>query len=250
MYYTGKKATDYDAKRKNDPKRKFELATVKKLLDSIEIKSAIDAPVGTGAFLSLLPEKTTGYDISLDMLDIARKTSKAKLVILDILDIDFPTMADLVLSIRFLNLLDNARFLVALDRLLHGARKYAIFTLRTAKSEIKLGRVTVHKEQDALDAISAADFEVISRDKYTDDTPGDYEIFLCKRSKTRRKRDNHITDNDTEPDTTDRTVYTVSPDAKPASVFMDGNETDTDRTPARGYSVVPARVVCASCARK
>ena len=218
MYYTGKRARDYDSKRNNDPKRKFELETVKKLLDKIEIKSAIDAPVGTGAFLSLLPEKTTGYDISLDMLDIARKTSKAKLVILDILDIDFPTMADLVLSIRFLNLLDNARFLVALDRLLHGARKYAIFTLRTAKSEIKLGRVTVHKEQDALDAIAAAGFEIIETHKYMQDkSPGDYKIYLCKRSKTRRKRDNHITDDNSEPDTTDRAVYPEPVEPEPAS---------------------------------
>jgi len=249
MYYTGKTASGYDAKRQNDPKWKFETETVKKLLGQIEIKSAIDAPVGTGRFFDILPSYTIGYDISQEMLDIAaKKHPKAKLIKRDILREDFTTMADLVISIRFLNLLNEPDFYVALGKLLSGARKYAIFTLRTAPKPISLGRVTVHATEDAFDAIAANGFEIVESHKYMKDgAPGDYKIYLCKRAKTRKKRDNHITDDNTEPDSSDRTLYSEPASAGSANLLVDGEEADTYRAEPDPSPAVPAGVGCPSC---
>jgi hypothetical protein len=248
MYYIGKRAQDYDKNRRSDKKWTFENDTVHSILAGIEIKSAIDAPVGTGRFLGLLPDKTTGYDISQDMLNIAQKSgAKAKLILHDIINDDFPAMADLVLSIRFLNLINADIFPIALDRLLYGARKYAVFTLRTDKHIIKLGRVTVQDEQVALDTIDECGFNIVERYKYVDSVPGSYEIFLCKRAKTRKKRDNHIIDDNPEPDQPDRTVYPESIDTEPANLLVDGEEADTYRAHTGDSPTVPAELGSPPC---
>ena len=187
--YEGAGAKGYEAARRKQAKWQWEDATVRKVLATLgnEVQSVIDAPVGTGRFLDLYTMPAVGYDVSADMLDVARSLHEgAELHRLDLVTEALPTTADLVVSVRFLNLLDTPDALKALGHLLAAARKYALFTLRTVAEgyigSYSVGRVRLHCDWEMLCAIGAAGFEVVERHSFPDNVPGLYDIILVRRS--------------------------------------------------------------------
>jgi len=185
-YYTGSKAQSYEADRRDQAKWKWENATVSSLLKDLEFDSVIDAPVGTGRFLHLYDTRVYCFDISQDMIDIAKaKGVDAEYRRCDLVRDQLPIEADLIVSIRFLNLIDAAQTKRALDNLLSSARRYAIFTMLTVpddyKGKMKLGRVYLHWDKLAREVVERNCFEIVGRYPYEDNVPGSYQIFLCRR---------------------------------------------------------------------
>jgi len=189
--YAGAKAKGYEAARRKQAKWKWEDTTLRKVLARLggEVQSVIDAPVGTGRFLSLYTVPVVGYDASADMLDVARDShKKAVLHKLDLVGEVLPESADLVVSVRFLNLLNTPDALKALGHLLAAARKYALFTCRTYyggceySGPTTVGRVTLHGNLVIMDAMLRAGFEMVERYNFHDKVPGQYDFILVRRS--------------------------------------------------------------------
>jgi len=194
-YYTGQRAKTYEAKRRGDPKWAWEYKTLDSILETINVKSVLDAPVGTGRLLKLFSGKVVGIDCSEDMLAIARKRSDTvELHKLDLLTDEWPGKANLVVCFRFLNLISEEEALLMLGKILTSAQKYAVFTLRTAPDtftgKLSLGRVLIQRDSVMLAAIDELKFDVIERYAYKDPVPGSYDILLCKKRRKRRRRRN------------------------------------------------------------
>ena len=205
MYYTGKRAAEYEDQRKGDPKWDFERKTLKTILESLKIKSVLDIAVGTGRFFDLYPSHITGVDCSPDMLAIAKKRAPhAVLKLCDLLVDPLPATADLVVCFRFLNLISTKHALSMLDDLLAASRKYAVFTMRTLPdTSISLGRVTVHPLGDVLSVIAGAGFKVVEVYPYEDNVDGVYAVYFCQKLPKPRKPRNassDIPDDDTQSD--------------------------------------------------
>jgi len=185
-YYTGIRARHYDADRRNDPKWHWEIEAVSNILVGLEIKSVIDAPVGSGRFLPFYGVPTYALDLSEDMIDIAKvRFPNAEYILHDIVRYPLPVEADLVVSIRFLNLITSTEADRALGNLLSSARQYAIFTARTVpddySSKMKVGWVYLHRRSMLEYAVGRNDFGISEVHLYEDSVPGQYQIFLCRR---------------------------------------------------------------------
>ena len=189
--YAGAKAKGYEAARRKQAKWKWEDTTLRKVLARLggEVQSVIDAPVGTGRFLGLYTVPVVGYDASADMLGVARTLHEgAALHKLDLVRTALPESADLVVSVRFLNLLNTPDALKALGHLLASARKYALFTCRTANDSYRgpwrVGRVYIHKRKAIADAIERHGFQIQVLDSriFPDNVGGEYNLLLVRRA--------------------------------------------------------------------
>jgi len=216
LYYTGVRASRYEAKRRGAPKWGWEHKILRGILKEINVKSVIDAPIGTGRFLNLYPEQVVGLDCSEDMMAFARKRSETlELHNCNIVIDKWPcNKADLVVCIRFLNLINEAEMLLTLENILHSARKYAVFTMRTvpetSTQELSLGRVQIHHEEVMVNAVNELGFDIVERYSYKDKVPGTYSIILCKKHRKPRRRRNEAGDLvDYNPES-DRTHNSVS----------------------------------------
>ena len=188
-HYQGTRAWRYEADRKRQAKWRFETRTVTKVLAMLngKIGSIIDAPVGTGRFLALYPPvPVLGLDLSQDMLDIAAaKDTGTELRRHDLLNDGMTEWADLVVCVRFLNLVGWADAARALGNLLGAAKRYAMFTMRTVpgsfKGAMRLGRVFLHRDGELLRLLDAQGFEAVERYRFKDSVPGNYDLLLCQR---------------------------------------------------------------------
>lgn len=186
--YHGKAAIRYEAERRKQAKWRFETRTVIKVLSKLngEIDSIIDAPVGTGRFLELYKIPVVGLDISKDMLrKAAGKLTDAKLYQHDLVNKPITARADLVISIRFLNLMSWREASKALINLLAASNKYILFTMRTVpdgfKGKMNVGRVYLHREFALLGLLTDNSFLVVKRYHFEDKVPGSYDLVLCRR---------------------------------------------------------------------
>ena len=184
--YQGAGAKQYEAHRKGQAKWQWENRVVADILARIggEVASVIDAPVGTGRFLSLYRVPAIGYDVSSDMLNVAReKHAEARLVKLDLLRDAIPARADLVVSVRFLNLVDTQAAMLVLGKLLDASDKYALFTVRTGDPQ-RIGKVYVHRRGDIEDMIWQRGFRVQVLDSriFPDKVGGEYNMLLVRRA--------------------------------------------------------------------
>lgn len=208
QYYTGKRAKNYDAERQNQPKWKFETAILEAIHEKInpEVKSVIDAPVGSGRFLNTyIQTRVTGFDYSSDMLEVAKQRgTKAKLLLHNLIGDALPVSADLVVCFRFLNLISVSDADAALTNLLNSARKYAVFTLRTVPDDydqpLFVGRVKLHLNGPMLALIDHLGFEVVERFHFEDNVPGNYDIFFCKRTRKRNGKPSNLPNDNPQPD--------------------------------------------------
>jgi len=124
--YFGKYATDYDKRRENSKNWIAEQAAVLPELAAIQPgERVLDIPGGTGRWLEALKQRgaqTTLFDVSDDMLAIARKKAEAlgypiQTIVGNALTDPYPA-ADWVISVRFLNKisLDNVRHVLETGR--------------------------------------------------------------------------------------------------------------------------------------
>jgi len=187
--YNGSRACLYEKKRKTQAKWRFERAVMIKVLERLgdEIKSIIDAPIGSGIFLPFYKTKVRGYDISQEMLDQAElKQTGAVLQQWDLINKPIYAKADLVVCVRFLNLLDWEDATKALVNLLASSKKYILFTMRTVPADFEgkmnVGRVYLHKELAFLRLLSDCGFVIVDRFRHHDAVPGNYDLILCKRA--------------------------------------------------------------------
>jgi predicted TPR repeat methyltransferase len=181
--YQGAGATQYEQRRQRQAKWQWENRVIGDTLARIggEVASVIDAPVGTGRFLGLYCVPAIGYDVSNDMLNVAReKHATADLAQLDLLRDAIPARADLVVCVRFLNLVDTRAAAMALGKLLDAANKYALFTVRTGEPQ-RIGKVYVHRRAAIEDVIAGYGFNVFNGYIFPDKVGGDYNVLLCKR---------------------------------------------------------------------
>lgn len=148
--YTGIAAFDYEKKRRKSWKWAQENDWLREILDSIEIKSVLDAPVGTGRFIPLFNERgvdVTGVDVSGDMLLQCCLKGDADLKQEDIFSIDMPRH-DAVVCVRFLNWLSENDLKKAFQALVRLASKYLVVSVTTAKiTHKKDSGAYVHSEQ-------------------------------------------------------------------------------------------------------
>jgi len=186
--YHGTKARHYEKARKQQLKWKFERAIMLKVLKRLgdEVENIIDAPVGTGIFLSFYNVPVRGYDISQDMLDIAEeKQTGAKLSHYDFVKKPIYAKADLVVCIRFLNLVNWNDATRALKHLLAASKKYILFSMRTVPNsytgKLNVGRVFLHNDPDLTRLLADNGFAIVERFRHHDAVPGNYDLILCKR---------------------------------------------------------------------
>ena len=138
--YSGDVVAEYESRRALRPKWHAENEAIQQLLGSVKAGSKIlDAPVGTGRFLPYYKARgleVYGSDISEDMLaesaSVAERLgvdvhlSKGDLFVLPFADDEF----DLVVCIRFLNLIDWERVSRAVEELTRVSGDKVIFGIR------------------------------------------------------------------------------------------------------------------------
>lgn len=133
--YLGDDAINYEAKRINTEKWRGEERKVKEFLKDIpKLKSILDIPCGTGRFFDFYKEqgyKVLAMDISPGMLAEAQKrqSNNIRLDTGSVFDLEICGVFDVVLCIRFLNLIEPED----LERAFHEMQRVGrrvIFTLR------------------------------------------------------------------------------------------------------------------------
>lgn len=134
--YLGNDAVNYEAKRINKSKWIGEDRKVKKYLNDLsEGTSILDIPCGTGRFFPFYRErgfKVLGMDISPDMIAEAQKRTGDIIAVEvgSIFNIGLFKEFDVVLCVRFLNLIEPEDLKSALAEMQNAARSRVIFTLR------------------------------------------------------------------------------------------------------------------------
>lgn len=134
--YSGEVAMRYDAKRMNTPKWIGEDHRVREFLSDLPQGTAIlDIPCGTGRFFSFYREKgfnVLAMDISSDMMDKAKKQvgDNIKIETGNIFDIGISKGFDVIVCVRFLNLIESIDLKHVLAEMQRAARSRIIFTLR------------------------------------------------------------------------------------------------------------------------
>jgi len=134
--YLGENALCYEVKRTGRFKWREEDRKVREFLDDLPRGiSILDIPCGTGRFFSFYHRrgfKVLGIDISPDMVAEARKrTADAiRVEVGSIFNIETSKVFDVVLCIRFLNLIEAEDVKRALAEMQRVAKSRIIFTLR------------------------------------------------------------------------------------------------------------------------
>lgn len=134
--YLGKDALKYEIKRNHKPKWMGEDRKVKEFLNDLpQGTSILDIPCGTGRFFPFYRERgfeVLAIDISPDMVIEAQKHigNNIKVKTGDIFDMRLSQLFDVILCIRFLNLIEPEDLKRALAEMQRVAKSRIIFTLR------------------------------------------------------------------------------------------------------------------------
>lgn len=151
--YYGNKAKLYDKKNIGKKKWENEQNIVNKWLSELPtMSSVLDVPCGTGRFFRLYEKYNllaTGYDISTEMLDLARNnitaTQSLRLHQKSIFDLETtPHTWYTSVCTRLLNFFTEEEAIHALERLCYATRQVLIFSMRTGKKEDSSNRCNVH----------------------------------------------------------------------------------------------------------
>jgi SAM-dependent methyltransferase len=154
--YIGAMASNYETKRKKQLRWHQENSIVADMLGgTIRRTPILDAPVGTGRFIPLyhkLKLKGWGIDSSEEMLAQARKKPGAKnlkLSVGNILEDQLPRVQTIV-SVRFLDLIDEPAMLTAMEQFMQAAERNIILTIRFGDAYILKSNTATHDRRKFL----------------------------------------------------------------------------------------------------
>lgn len=198
--YSGDKARQYELRRAKNPKWQFEQDALSNILAGLDgqVTTVLDVPVGTGRFLKTYRTKIRKarvhcLDYSDDMLRVASKKTgffskkRYRFQKHDIISSPPQVAADLSVCFRFLNLVDWQNASRAIQNILSATHTYAVFSIRLVDGGYDGERcidnkIFLHTADDFAGLLHAGGFAVCESFSYTDDRPGTYGVFLCKRS--------------------------------------------------------------------
>lgn len=133
--YRGSMARNYDTKRKKQQRWDAENAAVESMVEDLKRGTTLlDAPMGTGRFLSLWKQKGfkfSGVDSSDEMIELAVKKGWPR-GSASVLRLDEPSKlsADVVVCVRFFDLIDEKGLYAVLDNLNKIAKRRIVCTIR------------------------------------------------------------------------------------------------------------------------
>ena len=174
--YVNKKAEEYEANRVNTIQWQKEQKIVELYINKLKPETILDVPVGTGRFFG--KHKTTGIDISIDMLDIAEKKAdnKDRLLLGDVFKIDYIDEFDVVVSMRFLNWVTTEELELVIKNLTKATKKNLILGIHLDVGQE--GSVHFHKKEDVERIFKDNNLTVIDKNLARED---DYYIFLLEK---------------------------------------------------------------------
>jgi SAM-dependent methyltransferase len=197
-FYFGSNAENYDKIRSQNPKWQFEDEKMIECLNLIQgkIRTVLDLPIGTGRSLKNLEKfpqlAITGVDISKDMLNQAEKNIKGKLnekvelVESNLFDKELNRKWDLVISYRFLNLLNWDDASTALKLLSQYARRYLLITIRTVsedkKQDILEDKIHLHDHENFMNLMINLNCKPIFQHYFPDNKGGEYYVMLFQKT--------------------------------------------------------------------
>lgn len=155
--YHGRLAETYDAKRARQRRWHVENEVVARMLGYLHPRSVLDCPVGTGRFLKtyalLNVSAVVGIDASKEMLALARKKvprsmkqhAEVDLFLGDASAIDASdALFDVVVCVRFLDLLDAHALDAVMRELCRVARRAVILTIRLGDEYFNKSNTATH----------------------------------------------------------------------------------------------------------
>lgn len=170
--YYGNKAKLYDKKNVGTKKWDNEQNIVKQWLSEVPtMTSVLDVPCGTGRFFSLYEKYNllaTGYDISTEMLNLARNnvtaTQSLKLYQRSIFNLQTtPHTWYTSVCTRLLNFFTEDEAAHALECLCNATRQVLIFSMRTGKKEDSSNRCNVHDFLSMTHVLNSNNFKITHR---------------------------------------------------------------------------------------
>lgn len=186
--YSGKKSLNYE-KNRNNQKWKFEQENVELFLKkNQDIFSILDAPIGTNRFGKIIDKLNYikifhGLDLSDDMLLQSKKKNTKKLYIKkhNIINQKIELNFDLLIMIRFLNLIPQRDFINTLENILPNIKKYFIITLRHDKKyQFIENKIYIQDFSIFKNIVKKYQFKISSLE-YKDNKLGTFSIFFGEK---------------------------------------------------------------------
>lgn len=188
--YSGARAIMYDVKRQYQKLWHKENNAVKTLLKSAKVQETVcDIPVGTGRFFKIYHDKklnVTGYDLSKDMLQCAKKKQYSNIVRLkegDIFDDKITQMVfDWTICIRLLNRFNTDNMKRAVRALANRtAQKCILGIMHNDNQENKRkGQTIVHPLHEVESIFNEVGFVVANRIKMNNEGYYIYLLYKCR----------------------------------------------------------------------
>lgn len=165
--YRGRKAATYEAIRTRQARWHWENEHVERALRALAPVSVLDCPVGTGRFLPLYRKlgcDVRGVDASEEMLALARRKSRGyvSLEIGDASDLDsgYEAAYDVVVCVRFFDLIDEDAMLKVMRELCRVARRAVILTIRLGPEYVPKANTATHSRPKFLALVRRLGFVV------------------------------------------------------------------------------------------
>ncbi len=186
--YSGKKSLNYEKNRSNQ-KWKFEQENVELFLKkNQDIYSILDAPIGTNRFGKIIDKLNNikifhGLDLSDDMLLQSKKKNTKKLYIKkhNIINQKIELNFDILIMIRFLNLIPQKDFINTLENILPNINKYFILTLRHDKKlQFIENKIYIQDFLIFKNIVKKYQFKISSLE-YKDNKLGTFSIFFGEK---------------------------------------------------------------------
>lgn len=166
--YRGKMASGYYKKRVKQERWMIENETVEQMLKTLKPKSVLDMPFGEGRFIKLHREMghdVVGVDSSGEMLALANKKLKKddniQLITGDARSMNFENRSyDVVVCVRFLDLIDEASMWLVLGVILRAARRGVICTIRLGEKYVCKSNTATHDEKKFRSFVTRSGFKI------------------------------------------------------------------------------------------
>jgi ubiquinone/menaquinone biosynthesis C-methylase UbiE len=187
--YHGKKAETYDAIRTKQARWDFENETVEQWFREMKpiAKKVVDVPVGTGRYLKLFHElkvHVTGYDISEEMLALAKKKAPkgAKLIYLaQASATELPGRDqhyDGAVCVRFLDLIDEEAMRKVVTELARVSRRFVICTIRLGDKYVPKSNTAEHDAKKFRALVAKLGFTIAKQAQFRE---GSWHVLLLER---------------------------------------------------------------------